>query len=135
MTAASKAEIVAAFDHGLIDPIKTMLAATLRALDGETRINTYVDRVRAALGALPQELRFITQRQSKPVDFESIPEATEFLKNPRVDFDSPTESFIYQITYSDGTEFERPVGTLEDLLKLHHDIDRLAQHVEALTKK
>jgi hypothetical protein len=75
------------------------------------------------------------QRQSKPVVFESIPEASKFLKEPTFDFDSPTEDFIYEITYSDGYEFERPVRSLKDLRKLHRDIDRLAQHITSLTKK
>ena len=85
--------------------------------------------------ALPQELRFIMQRQSNPAVFESIPEATQFLKEPTFDFGSPTENFIYEITYSDGYEFERPVKSLKDLRKLHRDIERLAQHITSLTKK
>ena len=97
-------------------------------------INTYVDRVRAALGALPQELRFIAQRLSKPVVFESIPDATQFLKNPQFDFAAPAENFIYEITYSNGTEFERPVGKLDELRALHQQIERLAQHMSALAK-
>jgi hypothetical protein len=130
-----KAQLVEAFEKTVVPALKPKIAETLNTLIGEASINTYVDRVRAALGALPQELRFIMQRRSKPVRFESIPEATAFLKDPKFDFDSPTQSFIYEITYSDGFEFERPVGSLEDLRKLHHDIDRLAQHVMSLTKK
>src|SRR5205807_1391844 len=114
-----------AFDRAVVPALKPKIAATLVALVGEASISTYVDRVRAALGALPQELRFVMQRQSEPVVFESIPEATEFLKNPTFDFNTPSENYIYEITYSDGTEFERPVSRLEDLRKLHRDIDRL----------
>jgi hypothetical protein len=128
-----KAQLAEAFERGLTADVKQNAAATLRELIGETSINTYVDRVRAALGALPQELRFIAQRQSQPVVFASIPEATEFLKSPAFDFGSPRENYIYEITYSDGTDFERPVGTLDDLRALHADIARLAQHVAALT--
>jgi hypothetical protein len=115
--------------------VKSKITKTLIELVGETSISTYVDRVRAALGALPQELRFIVQRQSTPVVFETIPEATKFLVTPKFDFASPTENYIYEITYSDGYEFERPVKSLEDLRNLHHDIDRLAQHITSLTKK
>lgn len=129
-----KAVLADTFERGLTPEVKKQAAATLRELVGETSINTYVDRVRAALGALPQELRFIAQRQSKPVVFESIPEATEFLKDPTFDFGAPVEGFLYEITYSDGTEFERPVGTLDDLRDLHCQIERLAQHVSALAK-
>ena len=130
-----KSQLVEAFDRKMNSAIKPKIAETLIALVGETSINTYVDRVRASLEALPQELRFIMQRQSKPVVFESIPEATVFLRDPKFDFESATENFVYQITYSDGSEFERPVNSLDDLRKLHRDIDRLAQHVTALTKR
>lgn len=130
-----KAQLAEKFEKGLISSLKPKVAATLRELIGDTSITTYVDRVRASLGALPQELRFISQQQSKPVVFESIQEATEFLKGPKFDFAVPTENFIYEITYSDGSEFERLVNCLEDLQQLHYDIDRLAQHITSLTKK
>ncbi len=130
-----KALLVEAFDRAVVPALKPKIAATLIALVGAASISTYVDRVRAALGALPQELRFVMQRRSKPVVSESIPEATEFLKNPTFDFNAPSENYIYEITYSDGTELERPVSRLEDLRKLHRDIDRLAQHIMSLTKR
>lgn len=127
-----KALLADAFERGLTPPVRKRAAATLRTLVGETSLDTYVDRVRAALGALPQELRFIAQRRSKPVVFESIPAATQFLKDPKFDFAAPAENFIYEITYSDGTEFERPVGKLDELRALHQQIERLAQHMSSL---
>ncbi len=130
-----KARLADAFERGLTEPIRAQVAGTLRALIGDTSIATYVDRVRAALGALPQEIRFISQWQSKPVIFESITEATKFLKRPTFDFDSPHESYVYEITYSDGTEFERLVGTLDEVRELHREIDRLAKHVAGLMKR
>lgn len=130
-----KAQLAGTFERGLTPQIRAQAAATLCELVGQTSLDTYVDRVRAALGVLPQELRFIAQHQSKPVVFESIPEATEFLKEPQFDFAAPAETFLYEITYSDGTEFERPVGTLKELRQLHRQIERLAQHVSALAKQ
>jgi hypothetical protein len=67
--------------------------------------------------------------------FESIREATEFLKSPKFDFEAPVENFIYEITYSDGTDFERPVATLDELRTLHQQIERLAQHVSESTNR
>jgi hypothetical protein len=130
-----KAALMRAFDSAMTDAARKHIATTLCGLIGQTSISTYVDRVRAALGALPQELRFIAQHRSRPVVFESISEAAAFLKAPIFDFGLPEESYIYEITYSDGTEFERAVRNLDDLRKLHHDIERLAQHVASLLKK
>ncbi len=109
-------------------------AKKLRELVGQSSINSYVDRVRAALGALPQEIGFISQQKSHPRVFETITEATEFLAKPTFDFSTPIENFIYEIPYSDGTEFERPVESLDELRVLHQQIEHLAQHVTALTK-
>ena len=129
---AQKAQLANAFQRSLTPVIKQKAAETLRTLIGQTSISTYVDRVLAALGALPQELRFIAQHQSKPVVFDSIPEATQFLTKPVFDFSVLIENFIYEITYSDGTEFERQVNTLDELRTLHATIDRLARHVTAI---
>jgi hypothetical protein len=128
-----KAQLADAFQRKLTPLVKAKVAATLHKLIGSISINTYVDRVRAALGAQPQELRFIAQHQSKPVTFESILEATEFLNDPEFDLSSPIENFIYEITYSDGSEFERPVATLKELRELHTEIEYLARHMATLT--
>ena len=56
-----KAKLANAFDKALTPKLKKQAAATLSRLVGETSLDSYVDRVRAALGALPQEIRFISQ--------------------------------------------------------------------------
>lgn len=55
-----KAVLADAFEKGLTDAVKREVADTLRELVGEVSLNSYVDRVRAALGALPQEIRFVS---------------------------------------------------------------------------
>lgn len=115
--------------------MKQDAAQELRQLVGEVSLDSYVDRVRAALGALPQEIRFISQKQSKPAIFESINDATTFLKKTTFDFSAATENCIYEITYSNGTEFERTVASVDELRKLHQQIERLAQHVSSLQKQ
>ena len=104
----------------------------MRTLLGSPAINTYLDRVRAALGAIPQEIRFLARRDSAPRVFETIPEATSFLKTPDFDFGNPTERYVYQITYSNGAEFERQVDSLDDLRRLHEQTDKLAAHMASL---
>jgi hypothetical protein len=59
-------------------------------------------------------------------------DATEFLKSPEFIMDDPTESFVYQITYSDGSEFELTVGSIEELKALHAQITTLANHMNGL---
>jgi hypothetical protein len=124
-----KALLASTFSRMLTRKRKMQAAAKLRSLVGEPSITTYVDRVRAALGALPQEIRIISRRNSAAVVFERIEDATEFLLQPMFDFSKPTETYLYEITYSDGSEFERDVATLDELKQLHVAIDRLAKHV------
>jgi hypothetical protein len=130
-----KAALADAFEKGLTPDKKVQVAKTLCDMVGEATLQSYVTRVRAALGALPAELRFISQHRSKPVVFESIADASTFLTDPKFDFSKDITNFIYQITYSDGTEFERTVATLDELRSLHAEIERLAQHVSSLVKK
>jgi hypothetical protein len=130
---AAKAALAAAFQTAVSDPVKAEVATRLRQLVGAASINTYVDRVRAALGALPQEMRFVARKESKAAVFETIAEATAFLDNPTFDFAQPAETFNYEITYTDGTEFERPACSIEELKQLHRQIERLANHLTSLT--
>jgi glutamine cyclotransferase len=66
------------------------------------------------------------------VVFESAEETSRFLDNPQFDFASLSESYAYEITYSDGTTFERDVSTLDQLRELHRRIERLVGHVNGL---
>lgn len=104
----------------------------LEELIGPATKASYVNRVYAALAALPQEIRFAARQSSKPQIFESIADASAFLQTPQFDFDEPVESYAYEITYSDGSEFSREVETLAELRELHREIERLAEHVNFL---
>jgi len=127
-----KQRLVAEFLKKLSDDTKARAASELCALLGGPSLTTYRDRVRAALGALPQQLRFIARHDSDPRVFESIADATAFLKRPDFDFSKPSERYVYEITYTDGSEFEREVASLGELRALHAETDRLAAHMSAL---
>lgn len=127
-----KAKLADAFVDSLNEEKKQSAAATLQQLVGEVSLDSYADRMRGALGALPQEIRILAQRQSKPEVFETITDATAFLQNPKFDFSNLVENFIYEITYTDGTEFERMLATIEEVKTLHQDLERLAIHMGSL---
>lgn len=127
-----KKRLVDEFDRRLTEQIREDAADKLKQLIGRGAITSYVNRVLAALGALPQEIRFIARRSSSPCVFESIADASTFLQSPKFDFAAPGESYVYEITYSDGSEFMREVATLAQLVQLHEQIERLARHVDLL---
>ncbi|HUG90600.1 MAG TPA: hypothetical protein VML55_07195 [Planctomycetaceae bacterium] len=127
-----KRQLVDSFDARLTDETRRGAADKLRDLIGPASITTYVSRVHSALGALPQEIRLLSRRNSAACVFERVSDATEFLAAPQFDFTSPRESYVYEITYSDGSEFSREVGSLEDLRELHERIQLLTDHLNAL---
>jgi len=88
--------------------------------------------VKACLSALPQEIRLVLRQDSKPVCFESVSAATIFLLCQRFEMTCPLESYLYQVTYSDGSEFEQSVAGLDELQALHTQIDRLTRHMNEL---
>ncbi len=128
---ATKAALLASLETEM--PAKRRrVADALRASVGRTSLLSYVDRLRASLGAVPQEIRFFARRQSKPQIFDTIPNASRFLDNPVFDYTDPREGYVYEITYTDGTEFERSLDTIEAVKHLHKQIERLAQHMGSL---
>lgn len=129
-----KAQLVAAFRAKVNDAVKAQVADELRAMIGEASLDSYVDRIKGALGALPQEIRIAARRTAVPASFESIEDASAFLQDPHFDFGTATDDYLYEITFADGREFERSVPTLADLRFLHAQTERLGEHVASLTR-
>ncbi len=130
----SKRQIASEFEANFSIQKRKDIVTSLIELMGKATISSYTDRVRSKLSALPQEIRFILQHASKPIIFESLVEATKFLQTPNFTMDDPQESYLYQITYSDGSEFERPVVSVDELRKLHDQITALAEHMNSLRR-
>lgn len=130
-----KASIVNAFEKKFSKNKKRDVRDALIELIGMAAINSYVDRVRAILSALPQEIRFILRHDSSPIIFESVAEASNFLESPKFNMNSPTENYHYEITYSDGSEFENTVSSVQELRSLHVQIAMLTKHMNDLSRK
>ncbi len=132
MAEDQKAQIVSIFVENFTPEKKLEVQKKLRYLIGQPTIKSYVDRVRASLGALPQEIRFILRHDSAPISFSSVFDATNFLQKPQFNMTSPVESYIYQVTYNDGSEFEKYVSSQNELRLLHKEIEILTEHMNKL---
>jgi len=128
----AKQVIGSAFETRFTPRKRRAVAHTLVELIGKAAIDSYVDRVRARLSALPQEIRLILRNESAPLVFKSLDEVSDFFKEPTFRMDDPQASYIYEVTYSDGTEFERNVPSVEALKELHAQVEALAVHVSNL---
>jgi hypothetical protein len=131
-TEGFKSTLAAQFEANFTVEKKAKIAQSSEVLVGTPVIASYVDRVRARLSALPQEIRLILRHESKPLIFKSVSEVTRFLEGPSFQMESPQESFVYQVTFSDGTEFERSAGSINDLKSLHLQIESLSNHVSGV---
>ncbi len=132
---AAKGRIADEFASALTPRKKSSVARSLRTALGNAVIDGYTDRVRSKLSALPQELRFKLRRDSQPVVFESISEASRFLREPSFDLSNPAETYLYEITYSDGSEYSSHVTSNADLKALHEMTVKLSAHMERLSRK
>ncbi len=128
-----KEELLLDFERAFTSSKKQQVASTLLDLIGQASVNSYVDRVRAKLSALPQELRIIVRHESNPLRFQSIESVSQFLTNPKFIVTNNREEYIYQITYSDGEEFSRIVDTMNGLKELHQQIQLLQSHITQLS--
>lgn len=128
----AKQAIASAFESRFTARRRKAIARTLVELIGQAAIKSYVDRVRARLSALPQEIRLILRHESAPLIFRSLEEVSEFLSERTFRMDDPRASYMYQVTYSDGTEFERTVASVQELKELHAQVEALAAHVSKL---
>jgi len=127
-----KQQIAAEFAANFTLESKQAIAESLIELMGRVAVDSYIDRVRSKLSALPQEIRFVLRHDSTPIVFESLADATAFLQNPLFEMATPIESYLYQVTYSDGSEFERTEMSPDGLRDLHSQITALAEHMSNL---
>ena len=130
-----KEQIVLEFEANFSKQKKDDVSRSLVELLGRATVGSYIDRVRSKLSALPQQICLVLRQDSAPIVFEVIMEATEFLENPTFSMDDPTESYLYQVTYSDGSEFESMVSSIDELRTLHGHISDLAEHMNRLSRK
>lgn len=124
--------LASAFIQKFTPAKRELVTDTLVDLVGKVAVDSYVDRVRARLSALPQEIRLILCHESDPLVFSTVSEVTNFLEHPVFAMDNPVESYLYQVTFSDGSEFERVVSSLEGLKSLHQQMTLLADHMTRL---
>ena len=46
--------------------------------------------------------------------------------------DSPIKTYVYEVLYSDGSEFIKEVSTLKELKELHEEIESLERHISQI---
>lgn len=131
-TEAAKLALASTFERNFSSRVSKTVAKSLINLVGKVAVASYIDRVKARLSALPQEIRIIWRHEATPIVFRSVNEVADFLNRPVFAMDNPQESYVYQVTYSDGTGFETTVNSIADLQGLNGQVQRLSEHMANL---
>lgn len=129
-----KLKLVESFERKFVSKTKEAVANTLKETVGVASFHAYQDDFSAALSALPQEIRIARSQHSTPVVFTSIRDAAQFLKSPRFGDEIGDTTYRYYVQYSDGSDFERDLGKVEDVRVLNEQLGVLAEHMEALAR-
>jgi hypothetical protein len=130
---AEKARLATAFERRFTTDKHPEVAQRLIDLLGQPAVTSYVDRVRAKLSALPEEIRLILRHESTPIVFRSLDEVSAFLENPSFTMNTPRTTYVYQVTYTDGSEFEETIFTISKLKELHNELRLLCDHMVQLS--
>jgi hypothetical protein len=127
-----KLRMVQKFEVGFSKKERTAVGQALREIVGASAFKSYQDNISAALSALPQQISIGQSSHANPIVFSSVREATKFLQKPEFRAEIGAVTYRYQVEYSDGTDFEREVGSLDKLRELHLQLSHLASHMESL---
>jgi hypothetical protein len=111
------------------------VATALREIVGEGAFASFKQRVLGALTATPQEIAIRSLQLSAPQVFVTVEDASQFLKSPTFNFEGHDEEFTYEVTYSDGSDFSRRLGTLAEVVELHDELTALVEHMKRVTSK
>ena len=109
--------------------LEEKVAQNLRDIAGATAFKSFEQRVMGALSATPQEIRITLVQMSQPRVFSSLEQAADFLDRPYFSFDGGEQCFTYEVTYSDGSEFSRTLGSIEAVKKMHEELACLVIHM------
>ena len=115
--------------------VKMAVAQSLRNSIGQLALEAYSTRVRACLSALPQEIRLSLRHESAPHIFRTVTEVSDFLSQPLFKMDTWRESYNYEISFSDGSEFARNLSSVAHLEILNQQVEALYQHMLSISQR
>jgi len=111
------------------------VAKSLLEIVGTTAFDAYVGTIIASLSSLPVEIRIRESLVSDPQIFETVEEASLFLKNPKFTRTGDSRSYTYEISYSDGSEFSRDLPDITGLRELHGQLLSMVTHMARMSAK
>lgn len=130
-----KLKLVKALESQLNEASQNQAASNLKKIAGASTFNSFKQRISSALTASPQQIRIFSIAKSAPVIFDSIQNATLFLSDKFPDFpiEGKSNHFEYEVSFSDGSEFYRTLGSIEEVREVNLQLSQLVNHMNNLT--
>ena len=130
----SKNQLVNELQSKFNTEIQNEVANNLRNIVGHSTFNAFKQRIIGGLSATPQEIRISSLNQSGCVRFKTLLQAEHFLADDSPEFPSSEilNQYIYEVTFSDGSEFRKTLSSLESSRLVNGQLLQLVKHMESL---
>lgn len=124
-----KEKLMLDLERRFVGDVPSAVAKTLEEVSGRATMKGYIDRIVAALSALPVEIEIFESMVSDPVRFSNTHQVVDFLKNPSFKYSNPNPSFKYRAEYSDGSTFETDFMEIEALRTINNMVADYVNHI------
>lgn len=130
-----KMELVRSLEGKFSDSNQTKAATNLRSIAGQGAFTSFKQRIFSSLTATPQEIRIYSLARFGPVVFDSIEKAAIYLNGDNQLFPSNSEvtQYEYEVTFSDGSEFARALGSMDEVKQVNTKLLELVKHFDRIT--
>ena len=121
-------------EEALTDEAKRNAFKSLKSIVGEKSFRAFQIKVAGSLAAMPQEIKLYVLTRTGPLVFSTTEEVRSFLESEAdwSELGGEEHEYIYDVVYTDGAQFSVTASDIEQLKKLHSQVETLESHMSAL---
>ncbi|NMP32557.1 hypothetical protein HII17_13405 [Thalassotalea sp. M1531] len=115
---------------------KKVIFDNLISTIGQSVFNSYIDKIKAGIAAIPIEYKITSIFVGKTVAFTEFQDVVDYIKNSAVykDKDIAEQLYRYEAVFSDGKIFERLDLTTDEALLLHSSVGKVSDFFDKYHK-
>lgn len=134
MPEGDKLKLVNKLDQALTVDAKIAAFEELKKTVGKSSFRAFQSNIASSLSAMPQEIRLFVLTRTGPVVFQTTDEVKNFLYSD-IDWSELGDAeceYVYDVIYTDGSEFSVTASGIEELKELHEQVETLQRHMSSL---
>jgi hypothetical protein len=134
MTEGDKLVLVQKLDDSLTLVEKNAAFEELKKIVGQSSFKSFQTKIASSLSAMPQEIRLFVLTRTGPIVFQTTDEVRKFLCSD-IDWSGLGDAeceYVYDVIYTDGSEFSVTASGVDELKKLHEQVETLQHHMSNL---